>query len=90
MRGSVARVCELSSDELHTPSVREIFELLVKQHPNYAECELYPIEDWALARKIQADQKRYQVHYDAGPVCIKGMLRDAVMRLIRTAAFRPR
>jgi predicted O-methyltransferase YrrM len=81
---------KLSSDELHTPAVREIFELLVKQHPNYAEFELYPIEDWAMARKIQADQKRYQVHYDAGPVGIKDMLRDVVMRLIRTAAFRPR
>jgi predicted O-methyltransferase YrrM len=81
---------ELSVDELRTPAIREVFELLVKQHPAYAEFELYPVEDWAVARKVQADQKRYEVHYDAGQIGIQDMLRDAVMRLIRTAAFRPR
>jgi hypothetical protein len=81
---------ELSPDELHTPAVRETFELLVKQHPDYAEFELYPVEDWAVARKIHADPKRYPIHYGAGPIGIQDMLRDTVMRLIRTAAFRPR
>jgi len=81
---------ELSSDELRTPAVREVFELLVKQHPDYAEFELYPVEDWAVARKVPGDQKRYQVHYGAGPVGVQDMLRDAVMRLIRAAVFRPR
>ena len=81
---------QLSCDELHTPAVREIFELLVKQHPDYAEFELYPIEDWAVARKIRADHKHYKVRYDAGPVSVQDMLRDAVMRLIRTATFRAR
>ena len=81
---------ELSLDELNTPAVREIFELLVKQHPSYAELELYPVEDWAVARKVVGDQKRYEVRYEAGPVGVRDMLRDAVMRLIRTAAFRPR
>jgi len=81
---------ELSSDERHTPAVREIFELLVKQHPAYTEFELYPVEDWAVARKVDADQKRYEVRYDAGPVTVRDMLRDATMRLIRTALFRPR
>lgn len=81
---------ELSSDELRTPAVREIFELLVKQHPAYAAFELYPVEDWAMARKIRADNKSYQVHYGAGPVGVKDMLRDGVMRLIRAATFRAR
>lgn len=80
----------LSSDELQTPAVREVFELLVKQHPAYAHFELYPVEDWAVARKVLADQKRYEVHYEAGPIGVRDMLRDAVMRLIRMAAFRSR
>jgi hypothetical protein len=70
--------------------VREIFELLVKQHPAYAQFEVYPVEDWAVARKVAAEQKRYEVHYEAGPIGVRDMLRDAVMRLIRTAAFRAR
>jgi hypothetical protein len=81
---------ELSSDELRTPAVREIFELLVKQHPAYAEFELYPVENSAVARKVVAEQKRYEVHYETGPIGIRDMLRDAVMRLIRTAVFRSR
>jgi predicted O-methyltransferase YrrM len=79
---------QLSANELRTPAVREIFELLVKQHPNYSEFELYPIEDWAMARKSQATEKHYQVHYEAGAMRVPDMLRDAVARLIRTAAFR--
>ncbi len=81
---------QLSSDELNTPAVREIFELLVKQHPDYAEFELYPIEDWAVARKVKSERKHYQVSYGAGPVGIQDMLRDAAMRLIRAAVFRAR
>jgi predicted O-methyltransferase YrrM len=42
----------LSKDEQEIPHVKEIFELLVKQHPNYGNFKLFESDDWALAQKI--------------------------------------
>lgn len=41
----------LSDDEQKTPHVREIFELLVRQHPSYRDAQVLPGGDWAMARK---------------------------------------
>lgn len=79
---------ELSEAELSTPHVREIFELLVKQHPDYSNFDVYPIGDWAIARKVRADEKSYTVHYDAEPRHTRAMLHEGVMRVVRSAAFR--
>lgn len=53
----------LSEDELTTPQVREIFELLVKQHPNYTDFIVRPDDGWAMARKMASDKKAYAIQY---------------------------
>ena len=53
---------ELSEDELKTPHIREVFELLVKQHPNYGSFLLLD-DDWAIAQKTQSQDKTYTMTY---------------------------
>ncbi len=36
---------QLSKDEQEIPQIRELFELLVKQHPNYGDLRLLEDED---------------------------------------------
>ncbi len=67
---------ELSKDEQETPHIREIFELLVKQHPHYGNLLLLPDEGWALAQKTMAPNKRYTVKYQYSTV------KDAVVSIL--------
>ncbi len=53
----------LSPDELKTPQVREIFELLVRQHPDYGNLTVFGKGDWALAQKTSNRDKTYNVVY---------------------------
>ena len=53
----------LSDEELHTPHVQEIFELLVKQHPDYGRFIVRDDTDWAIAQKNVAAQKQYSIQY---------------------------
>ncbi|MEM7783785.1 MAG: class I SAM-dependent methyltransferase [Planctomycetota bacterium] len=54
----------LSSDERKIPQIREVFELLVKQHPNYSGFEVNADGNWAMARKVKTDQKDYTLVYN--------------------------
>jgi predicted O-methyltransferase YrrM len=54
---------DLSDEELHIPHVREIFELLVKQHPDYGRFIVREEDDWAIAQKNMAHEKLYSVQY---------------------------
>lgn len=47
----------LSIDEQSTPHIKEIFDLLVKQHPNYSEFRVFDDKQWAMARKVAVDKK---------------------------------
>jgi len=51
----------LSKDESEIPHIREVFELLVKQHPNYSNLLLLDGGDWALAQKTVSDHKEYKI-----------------------------
>ncbi len=51
----------LSEDERQTPHVREIFELLVKQHPNYSNLLMFKEQGWAIAQKVVNHNKNYTV-----------------------------
>jgi predicted O-methyltransferase YrrM len=51
----------MSDDELRTPQIREVFELLVKQHPNYSEFVVSGDGNWAMAHKVAADKKTYEL-----------------------------
>jgi predicted O-methyltransferase YrrM len=53
----------LSKNEQEVPHIREIFELLVKQHPNYGDLLLLDDGDWAIARKTMSNDKEYRVVY---------------------------
>ncbi|BCU11907.1 O-methyltransferase [Microcystis aeruginosa] len=56
---------KLSEAERNTPHIKEIFELLVMQHPNYSDFFVHPVDGWAIARKKQrkSDHKTYTIVY---------------------------
>ena len=56
----------LSQDELSRPHIKDIFELLVMQHPSYGEFTLFADNQWAMAKKIgsQTVSKREVAQYD--------------------------
>lgn len=51
----------LSRDEQETPHIRDVFELLVKQHPNYGKLLMLDDGDWALAQKTMSQDKSYEI-----------------------------
>lgn len=53
----------LSRAEKETPHIREIFELLVKQHPHYGNLTQSGDSDWALAQKTMTKNKTYTIVY---------------------------
>ena len=69
---------ELSEPERNTPQIREVFELLVKQHPNYSEFVVHPDGNWAIARKIASDRKTYSMKYETS---LAGVLIGAMVRI---------
>jgi hypothetical protein len=71
----------LSEEERNIPHVREIFELLVKQHPDYGRLEILEDSDWAVAQKNMAAQKEYRIKYNEG-------IPQAVVRLLRAGRRR--
>lgn len=54
---------KLSKSERTIPQIQEVFELLVKQHPNYSDFTVDPSTGWATARKIASDTKTYTIAY---------------------------
>ncbi len=47
----------LSEEERQIPHIKEIFHLLVMQHPSYGNFIIHSDGDWAWAQKIQQDTK---------------------------------
>ncbi len=77
----------LSEEERWTPQIREVFELLVKQHPDYTELTLFPDWGWARARKRPGPRKTYTVEYgyrSGGPSVAAKVLRGLRRRLWQT------
>jgi predicted O-methyltransferase YrrM len=52
---------EMSKDQLHSPNIKLVFQLLVMQHPNYSKFKIDD-ESWAWARKIRSDVKTLTLH----------------------------
>lgn len=71
----------LSQAERETPHIREVFELLVKQHPHYGNFLRIEAGDWALAQKTASPAKTYQIQYRAK--------RSLLDRLRRRPRLRP-
>jgi predicted O-methyltransferase YrrM len=55
----------LSRAELETPQIKEVFELLVVQHPNYSDFELLADSSWAIAKKKSSANKSYSIIYSS-------------------------
>lgn len=53
----------LSKDELEMPHIKEIFDLLVKQHPNYSNFKVFSDKQWCMTQKISTDKKTEIVEY---------------------------
>ena len=51
----------LSKEEKEVPHIRDVFELLVKQHPNYSNFILLEDGDWAIEQKTVSDRKNYRI-----------------------------
>jgi hypothetical protein len=79
---------ELSSSELETPQIREVFELLVRQHPSYSNLMLIEESDWALAQKIASDTRTYTVRYEESYKDVAGKMYSKARRLFREVSRR--
>lgn len=51
----------LSREEQETPHIREVFELLVKQHAHYGNLLVSECTDWAMAQKTNSPNKTYTI-----------------------------
>lgn len=51
----------LSRVEQETPHIREVFELLVKQHPHYGKLLVLEETDWVVAQKTMSQDKSYTI-----------------------------
>jgi predicted O-methyltransferase YrrM len=52
----------LSKEEKEIPHIREVFELLVKQHPNYGNLIVLDDGEWVLAQKTMSQNKSYVIN----------------------------
>ncbi len=54
---------KLSAAERNTSHIKEVFDLLVMQHPNYSEFIVHPDDNWAIARKTSSGNKNHTIKY---------------------------
>ncbi len=73
---------EMSDEELRTPHIALVFELLVKQHPSYGELRVQD-DHWAWAHKTDAGPRVLIVEETAS-------LRTLAIRAVRRAARKAR
>lgn len=55
---------QLSDRERTIPHIKEVFELLVMQHPGYGQFEILPDSDWAIAQKVGGNEKAVRITYE--------------------------
>jgi predicted O-methyltransferase YrrM len=79
---------QLSKGERETPQIREVFELLVRQHPNYSNLEVVEGTDWALAQKCMSDSKTYTIRYDESYKDVVGRMYGKARQLVRARSHR--
>lgn len=70
----------LSREERETPQIREVFELLVRQHPEYGVFLRIQGGDWALAQKTRSRDKTYTLVYRE---TTRDLLAKALRKLVR-------
>lgn len=79
---------DLSADERAIPHIREVFELLVKQHPHYCDFLLLEDDDWAIAKKSKSADKSYRIVYqETSRDLLAKVIRRVQRRLSRTRRY---
>jgi len=74
----------LSIEEQEIPQIKEVFELLVKQHPHYGNLILLADRDWAIAQKTMNSNKTYSINYiDTKNIIFKKILKKIRMMISR-------
>lgn len=56
---------DLSEAEMTTPHIREVFQLLVMQHPDYGNFRIHGEGDWAWAQKTGGSNRTATIEYNA-------------------------
>jgi predicted O-methyltransferase YrrM len=74
---------QLSKSERETPHIKEVFELLVKQHPSYSNLSVVEGADWAMAQKVVSDSKTYTIRYEASYKDVVGRVYGKARRVLR-------
>lgn len=69
---------KLSKNEQETPHIKQVFELLVKQHPNYGNLMILEGHDWAVAQKTMSADKTYNI---VNQTTTKDMLGKAIAKV---------
>ena len=72
---------KLSEDERNIPHIKEVFELLVKQHPNYSDFFVGADADWAIARKCASEKKTYTIEYRETNKDVLVAMRDQLVKV---------
>ena len=79
---------QLSKDEQEIPQIKEVFELLVKQHPNYGNLLVLDEADWVLAQKTMSQDKQYRIIDKPKENGIMGSISRRVSRKMRQLTSR--
>lgn len=73
----------MSEAEMKTPQVREVFQLLVKQHPNYGTLRVMN-ESWGMAQKTMTPDKNYTVAFERTTKDLFAKVITGIYRRIRS------
>lgn len=79
---------QLSKSERETPQIREVFELLVRQHPSYSNFIVIDDGGWALAQKTASDTKTYTTRIEESYKDVVGVAYSKARRLVRGVVAR--
>jgi predicted O-methyltransferase YrrM len=77
---------QLSKSERETPQIKEVFELLVRQHSNYSNFVVHTDGGWALAQKIVSETKTYTIRCEESYKDVVGKVYSKARGLVRRSA----
>jgi hypothetical protein len=73
----------MSEVELKTPQIREVFQLLVKQHPSYGVLKVMN-ESWGMAQKTMSSEKKYTVAFERTTKDLLAKVLTGIYRRVRS------
>src|ERR1700728_1665328 len=79
---------QLSRSERETPQIKEVFELLVRQHPSYSNFIVLEGAEWVLAQKTASDTKTYTIRCEESYRDVVGKVYGKTRRLVRALSHR--